>query len=63
MARLDGQDRPGGRQVLLRENVLRGAEVGADADAFEYGGGGEERCDGGRVEGVSTFCRGRCAGS
>jgi hypothetical protein len=55
VARLDGQDRPGDGQVVFVRDLAGGAEVRADADAFEDAGDAEELCDGGHGEGVEAF--------
>lgn len=58
MARLDGQDRAGGGEVVLVGDLAGSAEVGTDTDAFEDAGDAEELCDGRRWEGVDAFFRG-----
>lgn len=57
MARLDGQDRPGGRQVVFVHDLAGGTEVGADAYALEDAGDAQELCDGGHGEAVDAFLR------
>lgn len=58
MARLDGQNRAGGGEVVFVRDLAGGAQVSADTDAFEDAGDAEELCDGGRREAVDALFRG-----
>lgn len=62
MAGLHGQDGPGRGQVGRAHDVGRRAQVGADADALEDGGGHDEVCDICDAEVVRASGHGRRAG-
>lgn len=58
VARLDGENRAGGSEVVFVSDLAGSTEVGADTNAFEDAGDAEELCDRGRWEAVDAFFRG-----
>lgn len=63
MTRLDGQDRSGGRKVVLVHDLAGGAEIGANTYALEDAGDAQKLCDGRHGEAVDAFLRRRGAES
>lgn len=63
MAGLNGQDGASSSEVCLGHDVGSGTEVGADTNALEDGGSGQERLDAGDTEGIGALCDGLHASS